>query len=97
MAIVTLTLTETRPNPNVSFYRVPSDFINYIQKYNDIRHRTVYGFTTSADLLTRTHISTFNTQADLDTYLNDPEVIKHHTANVEYNNANGIVKNRNVV
>ena len=90
---LTLTLTETRPNPSVSFYSTPPDFINYIQKYNDIRHRTVYGCTTSADLLIRTHTATFNTQADLDTYLNDPEVKKHQTANAEYNNSNSIVKN----
>ena len=96
MTIVTLTITETRPNLNVLFYQVPRDFITYIQRYNDIRHREVYGWTTSGDLLSRSSISTFNTQGDLDTFINDPEVIKHQTANDAYNNTNGIVKNRTV-
>lgn len=97
MTTVTFTITETRPNLDVVFYPIPRDFITYIQRYNDVRHREVYGWTTSGDLLTRTHTATFNTQTDLDTYRNDPEVKKHQTANAEYNNSNSIVKNVNVV
>jgi hypothetical protein len=97
MTTVTLTISETRPNLNVLFYRTPNDFINYIQRYNDIRHRTVLGWTTSDDLLTRTHTATFNTRADLDTYLSDPEVIKHEMVSKEYNDTNVIIRNKNIV
>lgn len=89
--MLTLTITETRPNLNVTFFRVPAEFINYIQKYNDIRNRTSYGYTTSADLLTRTSISTFDSQTDVDTYLTDPECEKIRIENRAYNVANGII------
>lgn len=95
--MITLTITETRPNLDVVFYRVPADFINYIQKYNDIRHREIFGWTTSPDLLTRTSTCTFDSQADADTYLNDPVVQNSRIAHLEYNTANGITGNVTVV
>ena len=97
MTTVTLTITETRPNLNVRFYRVPAEFINYIQKYNDIRHRDVYGYITSNDLLTRTSISTFDSQTDVDTYMNDPECEKIRIENRAYNTANGIIGSITIV
>lgn len=95
--MLTLTTTEIRPNLDVNFYKVPQDFINYIQRYNDIRHRTVYGYVTSGDLLTRTYTCTFDSQTDLDKYLNDSEVAKNGVANQAYNTANGITGNMTVV
>ena len=95
--MLTLTITETRPNLDVEFYKVGRDFIDYIQKYNDIRHRTVYGYVTSGDLLTRTSSCTFDSQIDVDTFTNDSEVQRITTINRVYNTANGIIGSQTVV
>lgn len=97
MATVTVTITEVRPNLNIEFHKTPTSFVMYIQKYNDVRKRTVYGWTTSVDLLSRIHCATYNSREDYAEYKNDPEVLAHQIANGDYNSINGIVRTENVV
>ena len=93
MTTVTVTITETRPDLTVAWYRTPSDVINYIQKYNDIRHRTVYGWTSSPDMLSRTFDVSYTSQADHDTFLNDPQVAEEQNNRTVYNASNNITLN----
>lgn len=95
MAEVILTITETRPDMTVNFMREDSDFIQYIQKYNNIRKRqTPAGWTTSPDLLTRTVTHTYNTRDDLITFVNDPLVAAYTDSIDLYNSTNGITITR---
>ena len=68
--MITITFVETRPNLNVDFYRVPGGYIDYIQKYNDIRHRAVYEWSLADDLLSRTFVVNYDSQEGYDAFLN---------------------------
>ena len=96
MTTVTVTTTETRPTDSVVWYRTPTDFINYIQKYNDIRHRTVFGWTTSPDMLSRTFVVTYSSQADYDIFLNDALAVEELARTTAYNTANNIIRSKTI-
>jgi hypothetical protein len=94
--MITITLVETRPNLNVDFHRVSGGHIDYIQKYNDIRHREVYGWTLSNDLLSRTFVVSYTSQEDQDIFLNDPIVMEMLSAQNTYNTNNNITTSKSV-
>jgi len=96
MSMITITRTETRPTLNVDWYRTPNSFITYIQKYNDIRHRTVYGWTLSPDMLSRTHVVSYSSQADYDKFLADPVVMESIQTTTNYNNINNITEQKTI-
>ena len=94
--MITITLVETRPNLNVDFHRVSGGHIDYIQKYNNIRHREVYGWTLSNDLLSRTFVVSYTSQEDHDIFLNDPIVMEMLSAQNTHNIANNIATSKSV-
>jgi len=96
MPTVTVTHTETRPTLDVAWYRTPTDYINYIQKYNDIRHRTVYGWTSSPDMLSRTFVVSYTSQADYDTFQNDARSAEELANLTAYNTANNITRGKTI-
>jgi hypothetical protein len=89
---LTVTITETRPDLSVAFFEPPWSFIEYIQKYNDIRHRTVYGWTLAPDNLSRTMVTTYDVQSDQDIFLADAEVVSITKLTDAHNTSNGIVR-----
>lgn len=72
---LTVTITETRPDLSVAFFEPSWSFIEYIQKYNNIRHRNVYGWTLAPDKLSRAMVTTYDTQSEYDIFLADSEVV----------------------
>mgnify|MGYP000267922941 CR=1 FL=1 len=94
--MITITFVETRPNLNVDFYRVPGGYIDYIQKYNDIRHRAVYEWSLADDLLSRTFVVNYDSQEGYDAFLNDTIVIEMINAQNTYNTTNNITSNKSV-
>jgi hypothetical protein len=94
--MITITTVETRPNLNIDFYRVPGEEIDYIQKYNDIRHREVYGWVLSNDLLSRTFVVSYNSQEDYDTFRNDPIVVQMGIAENTHNTAKNITTSKTI-
>ena len=96
MSTVTIKFTETRPTLDFAWYRTPTDFITYIQKYNDIRHRTVYGWTSSPDMLSRTFVVSYSSQADYDTFRNDSKCVEELARLTDYNTANSITRSKTI-
>jgi hypothetical protein len=94
--MLTVTYTETRPTLFVAWYKTPIDFISYIQKYNDIRHRTIYGWTSSPDMLSRTFVASYTSQVDYDTYRNDTQLVEEHARLTSYNTANNITTSKTI-
>lgn len=95
MTAVIITITETRPNTTVNFMRDDWDFIQYMQKYDNIRKREVpAGWITSPDLLTRTVMHTYTSMDDLNTVIRDPRVAEHIASVDSYNSTNGITITR---
>jgi len=96
MPTVTVTNIETRPTLDVAWYRTPTDYINYIQKYNDIRHRTVYGWTSSPDMLSRTQVVSYSSQADYDTFQNDAQSVEELAKITAHNTTNNITRSKTI-
>jgi hypothetical protein len=96
MSTVTITYTETRPTLDVAWYRTPTEFISYIQKYNDVRHRTVHGWTSSPDMLSRTHVVSYSSQADYDTFQNDSQCVEELAKITAFNTANNITRGKTI-
>jgi len=96
MSTVTITYTETRPTLDVAWFRASKDFVDYIQKYNDIRHRTVYGWTSASDMLSRTHVVSYTSQADYDTFRNDARSVEEQVKIVAHNTANNITASKTI-
>jgi hypothetical protein len=94
--MITVTHTETRPTLDVAWYRTPNDFINYIQKYNDIRHRTVYGWTSSIDMLSRTFVVSYSSQADYDIFQNDTQSVEELDKITAHNTVNNITRSKTI-
>ena len=94
MTTVTVTQTETRPTLNVDWYRTPTDYVKYIQKYNNVRHRTVYGWTSSPDMLSRTVVVSYSSQADYDAFQNDAQSVEELAKVIAYNTANSITRDK---
>lgn len=92
--MLTVTLTEARPNTAVPFYTWSYEFITYIQKFNDIRTGNKGQYTVSSDQLSRTGIETFASQADLDTYKTDITVTSNIDSFNSYNQTNNITVTR---
>lgn len=93
--MITVTYTETRPALSVGWYPTQVDFIDYVvQTYKDTR--TVIIWTLSPDMLSRTFVSSFTSQADRDTYRNDPKVVQMGIAEDTYNTANGITCSKTI-
>ena len=94
--MITVTHTETRPTLTVAWYRTPTDFITYIQKYNDIRHRTVPGWTSSPDMLSRTFVVSYSSQADYDTFRNDAQSVEEQAKITVHNTDNNITASKTI-
>lgn len=97
MSTVTITFTETRPTLDFAWYRTPTDFITYIQKYNDVRHPSgPAGWTSSIDMLSRTHVVSYTSQADYDTFRNDSKCVEELARLTDYNTANSITRSKTI-
>jgi hypothetical protein len=96
MSTVTITYTETRSTLDVAWFKASKDFVDYIQKYNDIRHRTVLGWTSSPDMLSRTHVVSFTSQTDYDTFRNDAQSVEELAKITAYNSANNITRGKTI-
>lgn len=94
--MITVTHTETRPTVTVAWFRASKDYIDYIQKYNDIRHRTVYGWTSSSDMLSRTAVVAYSSQADYDIFRNDAQSVEEQAKIVAHNTANNITSSKTI-
>ena len=94
--MITVTHTETRPTLSVDWFRASTDYITYIQKYNDIRHRTVYGWTPSPDMLSRTFVVSYSSQADYDTFQNDAQSVEELAKITAHNTANSITRSKTI-
>ena len=64
----TFTMTYTRESTNVDWFRYPADVVAHRKSLKMISHTT----SVSVDNLTMSRISQFETQEDLDTFINDP-------------------------
>jgi hypothetical protein len=89
---LTVTITETRPDLSVAFFEPSWSFIEYIQKYNNIRHCNVHGWTLALDKLSRAMVTTYDTQSDQDIFLADAEVVSIIKLIDTYNTSNSIVR-----
>ena len=94
--MITVTHTETRPTLTVNWFRPSPDYIAYIQKYNDIRHRTVPGWTSSPDMLSRTFVVSYSSQADYDTFRNDAQSVEEQAKITVHNTDNNITASKTI-
>jgi hypothetical protein len=94
--MITVTRKETRPNLTTDWYRTPQDFIQYIQRFNDIRSRPKFAWTLSDDMLSRTFIEFFPSQQEYDTYLADPTVMAGYQASKAHNDSKNIVIDKTI-
>jgi len=90
--MITVTIIETRLTCIPNWYRTPTDYIDYIQKYNDIRHRTVPGWTSSPDMLTRTFVVSYTSQEDHKTFQNDARSVEEQVKITAHNTDNNITR-----
>jgi hypothetical protein len=91
---ITYTITETRPSTNVPFYHMPTEIVNYIQKYNNVRTGNKGKAILSEDQLTRTTIEIFASQADMDAFQTDLIMAAFRQNLNDYNTANNITITR---
>lgn len=96
LIMITVTITETRPNTTIPFWDEPLDFLQYIQKYNDVRFRTVNGWTYSQDELIRTHVAQFTTMEDFTLFDTDINVEENRNNWNNYNDRVGIIKTKEI-
>jgi len=94
--MITVTHTETRPTLTVNWFRSSPDYIKYIQKYNDVRHRTVPGWTSSPDMLSRTFVVSYTSQADYDIFQNDAQSVEELDKITAYNTVNNITRSKTI-
>jgi hypothetical protein len=64
----TFTMTYTRPSTEIDWFYYPSEIVAHRKSLKMVSHTVIE----SADNLTMTRVSTFETQEDLDTFINDP-------------------------
>lgn len=64
----TFTITCTRKSTNIVWFRYPNEIVAHRKSLKMISHHV----TTSEDNLITTRVSTFETQEDLDAFVNDP-------------------------
>lgn len=94
--MITVTHTETRPTLTVDWFRASTNYVNYIQKYNDVRHRTVFGWTSAPDMLSRTFVVSYSSQADYDTFQNDAQSVEELAKITAHNTANSITRSKTI-